>query len=703
MLACDETLKCAFHSAAAVASTSNQEVFKASLGGRLVVDVLRQVLTSHPLGTFTLADAVLSLLGQTMEVLPPAALAALCAGQHGGRPRLHRYALRRAQLVGELMSKLETVTDAVEMSRTCGLTLPIVSYQAQMVRTHQLLLRAGRRAGVVIGGRLDASPLASSPFLIHPVEQRTAGLYRDPVAVLDFASLYPSLFRAHNLCYSTLVHPSDAPGAPGARLIEADVFRAPTGAIFVRSHVRAGLFPALLHSLLQARTLAREARAREADPKRAARLELRQRSLKLVANAAYGFTGAGASPLQSLQLADACLALGAQACRDAIGVLERAPELAGARVVYAQTDSLFVHFPATSEEDALRQAARAAEIVSAAFPPEMSVKLERVMRPFLLLHVNRYAGCEFSQAGERGALHVKGIKSAWRQSAPFLRRLLLRCLELMLVEQDVDSAKAHACAEVRRLLTGQTDLGELVMSGGLWRITSKEIAAAAEADQADVTGPHAALAVRLAARDPGRVRVLGERVPYVLLAGFKKQDDAASDPVDALHMCAPPATDLYWTNKVRTPLEEIFAPVLEPEQLRDLLAGPHTRVKAAAPLREGAGGAAPRGLGGFFAPRARCLGCRQVPAGPPPPPLCAECDAQPGREQEVLLRTLDAANAAEQRKAAGDAKCMRCHSGGGMHEILCANGDCPVLFARGKACADAAEARDALARFAPDW
>ena len=31
------------------------------------------------------------------------------------------------------------------------------------------------------------------------------GFYQDPVATLDFASLYPSIMMAHNLCYSTLV------------------------------------------------------------------------------------------------------------------------------------------------------------------------------------------------------------------------------------------------------------------------------------------------------------------------------------------------------------------------------------------------------------------------------------------------------------------------------------------------------------------
>lgn len=31
------------------------------------------------------------------------------------------------------------------------------------------------------------------------------GFYRNPIATLDFASLYPSIMMAHNLCYTTLV------------------------------------------------------------------------------------------------------------------------------------------------------------------------------------------------------------------------------------------------------------------------------------------------------------------------------------------------------------------------------------------------------------------------------------------------------------------------------------------------------------------
>ena len=62
------------------------------------------------------------------------------------------------------------------------------------------------------------------------MESSTARLYREPVVILDFASLYPSLFQAHNLCYTTLVHPDDV------GLLPADSLSiTPTGACPLRS------------------------------------------------------------------------------------------------------------------------------------------------------------------------------------------------------------------------------------------------------------------------------------------------------------------------------------------------------------------------------------------------------------------------------------------------------------------------------------
>ena len=48
-----------------------------------------------------------------------------------------------------------------------------------------------------VGGKYEGA------IVIDPVR----GFYIEPVATLDFASLYPSIMMAHNLCYSTLIPP----------------------------------------------------------------------------------------------------------------------------------------------------------------------------------------------------------------------------------------------------------------------------------------------------------------------------------------------------------------------------------------------------------------------------------------------------------------------------------------------------------------
>jgi DNA polymerase delta subunit 1 len=53
--------------------------------------------------------------------------------------------------------------------------LPQVLYNAQMIRTWSLLLRTSHRGGYIVAGRFDATALVESPYLMHPIEHKTAG------------------------------------------------------------------------------------------------------------------------------------------------------------------------------------------------------------------------------------------------------------------------------------------------------------------------------------------------------------------------------------------------------------------------------------------------------------------------------------------------------------------------------------------------
>ncbi len=68
-------------------------------------------------------------------------------------------------------------------------------------------------------------------------------------------------------------------------------------------------------------------------------------------------------------------------------------------------------------------------------------------------------------------------------------------------------------------------------------------------------------------RDEGRSFVLGERLGYVLLPGYRTQDDAAEDPLAAAKLGLTPDLELYWRNKLLRPLTEIFKTCLSPAEL----------------------------------------------------------------------------------------------------------------------------------------
>ncbi|KAK9810365.1 hypothetical protein WJX72_009511 [[Myrmecia] bisecta] len=717
-----------------MASTSNQETWRAELEGRQVFDLLRQVLTSCNLASFSLVDCVQSLLGARLEVLPSSVLAQLArlvppqgrlllpaslsraerAASH--TLRLARYSMARAQAVVKLLWRLATVPETIELARATGLTLGQVLYNAQMIRTWSLLLRNARRQGYIVSGRQDAYPLSESPYLIHPVETGAVGLYKTPVAILDFASLYPSLYRAYNLCYTTLLHPDDA-----AKFGPDNVTVTPTGAVFVKSEVRKGILPTILGALITARAATRQTLKNTENAYMRAVLDSRQKALKLTANALYGFTGAQASPLQCVPLADSCLAMGAQSCRKAREVLEASaaagalgPHAAGAKVIYGQTDSLFAHFPQASAGQAIQAGQAAAKVVSAAFPPEMEIKFERVCQPFMLLHVNRYAGRAYEKEEDLagpGSLMVKGLKSMWRQAAPVVRNVLQGSLRRIIMQDDVKGAVEFVEGEVRRLLSGRCELWEMVMTGGLWRVTGQQVERAAAvqegsatptagADDAEVRGPHAALAVRLQQRDAGRTFGLGERLQYVLLPGMRTQDEAAEDPLAAAKAQRSADVDLYWTNKMQKPLSELFATCLSPSALQALLSGSHTLVRvdhaslglsspgqSPAPAR---GGKRQTGLMQFYKGTLKCLGCkRTIPWKPPPgdpnavgPGLCESCSQEEGKLAAVYLDLQQQENHYAMRFGLAMSSCIQCHSGGLTGPVLCENGECPVLHAR---------------------
>lgn len=129
------------------------------------------------------------------------------------------------------------------------------------------------------------------------------GYYNDPIATLDFSSLYPSIIMAHNLCYTTLLNSE----RQAKYKVDADnITKTPSNSTFVKANVRKGLLPEVLEDLLSARKKAKAELKEETDPLKQKVLDGRQYALKVSANSVYGFTGAQMGKLPCLEISAVC-------------------------------------------------------------------------------------------------------------------------------------------------------------------------------------------------------------------------------------------------------------------------------------------------------------------------------------------------------------------------------------------------------------
>ena len=91
---------------------------------------------------------------------------------------------------------------------TCTAGTPAVAIcvnAAAGVQVFSMILRYAQKYGFLVpflkGGKQADGVAYEGATVLHA----HTGYYTEPIATLDFASLYPSIMMAHNLCYTTLV------------------------------------------------------------------------------------------------------------------------------------------------------------------------------------------------------------------------------------------------------------------------------------------------------------------------------------------------------------------------------------------------------------------------------------------------------------------------------------------------------------------
>lgn len=116
--------------------------------------------------------------------------------------RVLEYCIQDSELVIELMEKMNIWVGLVEMSNINGTTMVELFTRGQQVRCVSQIYDLAARLGYVLDARDVPGFKFTGGFVYEPIP----GLY-DNIICLDFASLYPSIMMAYNICYTTLVPP----------------------------------------------------------------------------------------------------------------------------------------------------------------------------------------------------------------------------------------------------------------------------------------------------------------------------------------------------------------------------------------------------------------------------------------------------------------------------------------------------------------
>ena len=371
-----------------------------------------------------------------------------------------------------------------------------------------------------------------SPETIPLNLEPRSGLYYDPVVVLDFQSLYPSVCIAYNYCFTTLIGKLSefkqlkeldsnqriqlgaVPYSPPSlewieRMRNANMLHiSPVGGIFVKKEVRKSMLSMMLEELLETRVMVKESMKKYNDEILNRLLDARQLALKLIANVTYGYTAANVSGrMPCPEVADAIVSKGREALETAIKLIEddshKERKYKGSKVIYGDTDSLFVLMPGLTREEAFVTGRRIAADVTAMNPYPMKLKFEKVMMPCCLLAKKRYVGMSYeSERDSEGTFDAKGIETVRRDVCEFVAHCMETILKL-LFEKDINGALSYLRYKTDNM--EKVPLEQFILSGD-FRDHYSEAAVL----------PMKKIAAELEGISPVHKPVYGERLEYIV-------------------------------------------------------------------------------------------------------------------------------------------------------------------------------------------
>jgi DNA polymerase elongation subunit (family B) len=594
---------------------------------------------------------------QAKDDVSPKEIFALHAQGPSERAKVAKYCIQDCDLVMELMQKLEVLNNSVAMANVCWVPVEFIFTRGQGIKSESLVFYECRKEGQLIPvlpappRRKDDEPIADLEIAEVPeprwgassatpaadveiiqddnegyegaiVLDPLSGIYLDnePVAALDFSSLYPSSIISENLSHDSVVWVKDYDlkgqlvavkegsetydNLPGWEYLEVDydILRSdpndkrkhpplkPAGRRVCRfaqpvspdgktnNHNEKSTLPKILQKLLSQRKATRKLAEKETDDFKKSLLDAQQLAYKLTANSLYGQLGSNTSKIRRKCIAASTTGHGRQQLLFSKACIEQAygPSAGDSRCdavcVYGDTDSVFISFrpkdPITGERLTGRPAQEAAKAlaeeaghkISGALKPPHDFEFDKMFRCFCLLSKKRYVG-DMTEGGlEDSDYHRKsmGIVMKRRDNAPIVKYVYGGVIERILNQRDVVAAFQFVKEAAAALLAGKFPVKRLTITKSL-RAEYKLVPA------------HKILADRMGKRDPGNKPSSNDRIPFMYVMqpsgrswpASVSQGERIETPAYAREQSLKPDYTFYITNQIAKPVAQVFGLVVE--------------------------------------------------------------------------------------------------------------------------------------------
>ncbi len=325
------------------------------------------------------------------------------------RQEVIEYCIKDAYLTLQIFQKLRVVDRNMFMSTVTKLPYDDVSNGGTSNYVDSLLIRKADREKIGV-------PMTSHNGKDNPIEggyvhSIGAGIY-DNVIVLDFKSMYPSMIMKYNICFTTL--------SPDGENV------APNGIKFLSDSRKPGLVPRLLRDLMEERDRVK-ARMKAAKGDEREYLDGIQGALKILMNTFYGVLASSFYRFTNLEIGSAVTGYARETIK---GLIEKLKS-ENFRVIYGDTDSVFIESGAQSPEEAISIGRELSERISR--EEGVIVEFEKVMDP-LFSHgaKKRYAGKIIYPESQKGEVLVRGYEVRRTDSFDLQSEALSKVFELVL-------------------------------------------------------------------------------------------------------------------------------------------------------------------------------------------------------------------------------------------------------------------------------